>query len=201
MPENLDTIHSKSTSHLAGSVPGTEGQRVSVLAPSGLTVGRMESWGSSREGHCPRWGAVSSGNIDLTPAGWARVRQLMRGNKFHGKWERHMQRLADSENQAYLENGRKFRVPWAASQPSDRPGLACPELCHSCGSGCSQWFPVFKKNFQNTISLCMNKQVPWLEEIYEKTKLYRIQAGSVITMDEFKCRLWTKPWDMIFLNE
>ena len=69
MPENLGTIHSKSTSHLAGSVPGTEGQRVAVLSPSELTVGRVESWGSSQEGHCPRWVAVSSGNIDLTPVG------------------------------------------------------------------------------------------------------------------------------------
>lgn len=46
MPENLDTIPSKSTSHMAGSVPGTGEtlmrKRVPVLAPRELTVGEID---------------------------------------------------------------------------------------------------------------------------------------------------------------
>lgn len=46
MPENLDTIHSKSTSHLAGSVPGTREMlmksKVPVLACMELTVEKID---------------------------------------------------------------------------------------------------------------------------------------------------------------
>lgn len=58
MPENLDTIHSKSTSHMAGLVPGTGEilvrKKIAVLARLELTVADVTMTGKLRAGGAPR---------------------------------------------------------------------------------------------------------------------------------------------------
>ena len=184
MPENLATIHSESTSHMAGSVPGTaetlRRQRVAVVAPLELTMGRMESWGSLKKGYWPCWVVINGGDNTLIPAGeqgflswWEGRRMSWKVGVLHAEagrqWEQGLPWEPRSDGssgfldqQVNLVSGQALHVPsWVAHVAVDI--LVDVHLLQS--------------NFKNIISLSIHKQVPWLEEIYEKTNHIEVKQA------------------------